>query len=85
MNGLLVVHNMKAVQNVAIIGAGNMGSGIAQKSARRFNVQMVDREAQYVARGRSIIENFLQKQSNDVFSHKMKWMQHWANHGCGGY
>ena len=62
MNGLLVVQSMKAVENVAIIGAGNMGSGIAQKSAQEgFNVQMVDREAQYVARGRSIIENFLQE------------------------
>lgn len=62
MNGLLVVNHMKAVENVAIIGAGNMGSGIAQKSAQEgFNVQMVDREAQYVARGRSIIENFLQE------------------------
>ena len=36
---------MKAVENVAIVGAGNMGSGIAQKSAQEaFNVQMVDRE-----------------------------------------
>ncbi|MEC7180912.1 MAG: 3-hydroxyacyl-CoA dehydrogenase NAD-binding domain-containing protein, partial [Candidatus Thermoplasmatota archaeon] len=62
MNGLPVVGDMKAVENVAIIGAGNMGSGIAQKSAQEgFNVQMVDREAQYVARGRSIIENFLQE------------------------
>ena len=51
---------MKAVENVAIVGAGNMGSGIAQKSAQEaFNVQMVDREQQYVDRGRSIIENFL--------------------------
>ena len=51
---------MKAVENVAIVGAGNMGSGIAQKSAQEaFSVQMVDREEQYVARGRSIIENFL--------------------------
>ena len=51
---------MKAVENVAIVGAGNMGSGIAQKSAQEaFNVQMVDREQQYVNRGRSIIENFL--------------------------
>ena len=50
MNGLPVVGDMKAVENVAIIGAGNMGSGIAQKSAQEgFNVQMVDREAQYVA------------------------------------
>ena len=62
MNGLPVVHRMKAVENVAIVGAGNMGSGIAQKSAQEgFNVQMVDREAQYVARGRSIIENFLKE------------------------
>ena len=62
MNGLPFVHGMKAVENVAIIGAGNMGSGIAQKSAQEgFNVQMVDREAQYVARGRSIIENFLKE------------------------
>ena len=62
MNGFPVVDSMKAVENVAIIGAGNMGSGIAQKSAQEgFNVQMVDREAQYVARGRSIIENFLQE------------------------
>ena len=62
MNGLPVVDSMKAVENVAIIGAGNMGSGIAQKSAQEgFNVQMVDREAQYVARGRSIIENFLKE------------------------
>tara|TARA_B110000467_G_scaffold165007_1_gene197564 strand:- start:1633 stop:3726 length:2094 start_codon:yes stop_codon:yes gene_type:complete len=60
MNGLLFVQFMKAVENVAIVGAGNMGSGIAQKSAQEaFNVQMVDREEQYVARGRSIIENFL--------------------------
>ena len=62
MNGLPFVHGMKAVENVAIIGAGNMGSGIAQKSAQEgFNVQMVDREAQYVARGRSIIEYFLKE------------------------
>tara|TARA_B100001996_G_scaffold106963_1_gene80706 strand:+ start:10048 stop:12141 length:2094 start_codon:yes stop_codon:yes gene_type:complete len=60
MNGLLFEQFMKAVENVAIVGAGNMGSGIAQKSAQEaFNVQMVDREEQYVARGRSIIENFL--------------------------
>ncbi|DAC71003.1 MAG TPA: hypothetical protein D7I16_01715, partial [Candidatus Poseidoniales archaeon] len=62
MNGLPFVGSMKAVENVAIIGAGNMGSGIAQKSAQEgFNVQMVDREEQYVARGRSIVENFLQE------------------------
>lgn len=37
-----------------------MGSGIAQKSAQEdFDVQMVDREAQWVERGQSIIANFL--------------------------
>ncbi len=35
---------MNTVNSVAIIGAGNMGSGIAQKSAQeQFEVQMVDR------------------------------------------
>ncbi len=52
--------NMQPVQSVAIIGAGNMGSGIAQKTAQEeFDVQMVDREAQWVERGQSIIANFL--------------------------
>lgn len=37
-----------------------MGSGIAQKSAQeRFQVQMVDREEQWVTRGQSIIAGFL--------------------------
>lgn len=51
---------MQPVQSVAIIGAGNMGSGIAQKTAQEeFDVQMVDREAQWVERGQSIIADFL--------------------------
>ena len=51
---------MAMVQSVAIIGAGNMGSGIAQKSATEgFSVQMVDREEQWVERGHSTIGNFL--------------------------
>ena len=51
---------MKPVQSVAIIGAGNMGSGIAQKSAQEeFDVQMVDREQQWVERGEQIISDFL--------------------------
>jgi len=55
-----VAGNMQPVQSVAIIGAGNMGSGIAQKTAQEeFDVQMVDREAQWVERGQSIIANFL--------------------------
>ena len=51
---------MRPIGSVAIIGAGNMGSGIAQKSAQeQFDVQMVDREGQWVERGQSIIANFL--------------------------
>ena len=51
---------MEPIQRVAIVGAGNMGSGIAQKSAQEeFDVQMVDREQQWVDRGQGIIANFL--------------------------
>ena len=51
---------MQPIQRVAIVGAGNMGSGIAQKSAQEeFDVQMVDREQQWVDRGQDIITNFL--------------------------
>ena len=51
---------MQPIQRVAIVGAGNMGSGIAQKTAQEeFDVQMVDREQQWVDRGQSIISNFL--------------------------
>jgi enoyl-CoA hydratase/3-hydroxyacyl-CoA dehydrogenase len=39
-----------------------MGSGIAQKSAQeQFNVQMVDREKQWVDRGEKIIDDFLEE------------------------
>jgi len=51
---------MQPIQSVAIVGAGNMGSGIAQKSAQEeFDVQMVDREQQWVDRGQGIIADFL--------------------------
>ena len=50
------------IQRVAVVGAGNMGSGIAQKSAQEeFDVQMVDREPQWVERGQSIIASFLEE------------------------
>ncbi|RZD53321.1 MAG: 3-hydroxyacyl-CoA dehydrogenase [Methanobacteriota archaeon] len=52
--------SMRTVESIAIIGAGNMGSGIAQKSAQElYDVQMVDREAQWVERGQKIIADFL--------------------------
>ena len=63
---------MQPVQRVAVIGAGNMGSGIAQKSAQEeFDVQMVDREMQYVERGQGIISNFLSEAvERRIFSHQ---------------
>ena len=45
------------VQSVAIIGSGNMGSGIAQKSATEgFSVQMVDTDQKLVDRGYATID-----------------------------
>ena len=53
---------MGPIEKVAIIGAGNMGSGIAQKSAQeRFDVQMVDREQEWVDRGHGIVSEFLKE------------------------
>ena len=60
MGGLRVARAMNPIETVAIVGAGNMGSGIAQKTAQeQFEVQMVDREQQWVDRGQSTIANFL--------------------------
>jgi enoyl-CoA hydratase/3-hydroxyacyl-CoA dehydrogenase len=51
---------MKPIETVAIVGAGNMGSGIAQKTAQeQFPVQMVDRELQWVERGQETISTLL--------------------------
>tara|TARA_Y100000766_G_scaffold239620_1_gene216719 strand:+ start:82 stop:2142 length:2061 start_codon:yes stop_codon:yes gene_type:complete len=53
---------MGPIGKVAVIGAGNMGSGIAQKSAQeRFEVQMVDREQEWVDRGHGIVSEFLKE------------------------
>jgi len=53
---------VRAIESVAVIGAGNMGSGIAQKSATEgFRVQMVDREQKWVDNGHRIIDGFLQE------------------------
>ena len=50
----------RPIEKVAIVGAGNMGSGIAQKTAQeQFDVQMVDREEKWVERGQQIISEFL--------------------------
>lgn len=63
---------MPAIETVAIIGSGNMGSGIAQKSAQeKFNVQMVDREEKWVKRGQEIISNLLEQAlERRIFSDK---------------
>ena len=51
---------MRAIESIAVIGAGNMGSGIAQKSATEgFDVQMVDREQKWVDKGKETIDGFL--------------------------
>ena len=51
---------MHTIERMAIIGAGNMGSGIAQKSAQEhFEVQMVDREQQWIDKGKQTISDFL--------------------------
>ena len=65
---------MRPIGSVAIIGAGNMGSGIAQKSAQeQFDVQMVDREEQWVERGQSIIASFLDEAIERRRDMKLKW------------
>ena len=63
---------MPAIETVAIIGSGNMGSGIAQKSAQeKFDVQMVDREEKWVKRGQEIISDLLdQALERRIFSDK---------------
>ena len=51
---------MHPIERIAVVGAGNMGSGIAQKSAQEgFMVQMIDREREFVDRGIKTIEGFL--------------------------
>ena len=63
---------MGPIEKVAIIGAGNMGSGIAQKSAQeRFEVQMVDREQEWVDRGHGIESEFLKEaEERRIFNSK---------------
>jgi enoyl-CoA hydratase/3-hydroxyacyl-CoA dehydrogenase len=60
MDGAEPDRAMQPIESVAIVGAGNMGSGIAQKSAQeRFSVQMADREQQWVERGQATIHRLL--------------------------
>ena len=53
---------MHPIERIAVVGAGNMGSGIAQKSAQEgFLVQMIDREKGFVDRGIGTIKGFLEE------------------------
>ena len=51
---------MSQIQKIAVIGAGNMGSGIAQKIAQEgINVVMVDVKEEFVQRGLDTIKGLL--------------------------
>ncbi len=53
---------MSQISKVGVIGAGNMGSGIAQKFAQEgINVVMVDMNDEFVQRGINTIEKMLQE------------------------
>lgn len=53
-------HEERPIRSLAVVGAGNMGSGIAQKIATSgFPVLLVDRGEAEVARGLAIIEKTL--------------------------
>ncbi len=53
---------MSQINKIAVIGAGNMGSGIAQKLAQEgINVIMVDMKEEFVERGINIIRQTLKE------------------------
>lgn len=52
----------KAISKIGVVGAGNMGSGIAQKIAQEgINVVMVDVKEEFVSRGLSNIKKILEE------------------------
>ena len=71
---------MSQINKIAVIGAGNMGSGIAQKLAQEgLNVVLLDTSEEFVERGISIIRQTLKEaverkilsadQVHDILSH----------------
>jgi len=53
---------MSQINKIGVIGAGNMGSGIAQKMAQEgLNVVMVDIKEEFVERGLATIKGLLQE------------------------
>jgi enoyl-CoA hydratase/3-hydroxyacyl-CoA dehydrogenase len=52
----------KTISKLGVVGAGNMGSGIAQKIAQEgINVVMVDVKEEFVSRGLSNIKKILEE------------------------
>jgi enoyl-CoA hydratase/3-hydroxyacyl-CoA dehydrogenase len=71
---------MSQIHKIAVIGAGNMGSGIAQKLAQEgLNVVLVDTNEEFVERGINIIRQMMKEaverkilsaeQVHDILSH----------------
>ena len=53
---------MSHISKIGVIGAGNMGSGIAQKIAQEgIDVVIIDVKDEYVQRGLSTIRQLLQE------------------------
>ena len=50
---------MQPIQRVAIVGAGSRARNSPEICSEEFDVQMVDRDKQWVDRGQGIIANFL--------------------------
>ena len=51
---------MEPIESVALVGAGTMGSGVAQKAAQEgFQVQLIDRDQESIDRGISMIRTTL--------------------------
>ena len=54
--------NIMAIQNIAVLGAGQMGNGITQVAAAAgYNVTMIDIQQEYVDKGLATIERSLGK------------------------
>ena len=61
MNWFRLVIDM-AIQNIAVLGAGQMGNGITQVAAAAgYNVTMIDIQHEYVEKGLATIERSLSK------------------------
>jgi len=56
------INQVKKIKTVGVVGAGTMGSALAQKFAQEgFNLVLADREMQYVEKGINGIKETLQE------------------------